>query len=537
MQQNNIVLKIEKEFRHRIYINYDINKIDYEVCNFYSQVNIIGNGRLLVVSGVYDVYWRPLYKGKKNYLQQVFQEIVYTDNLALQWENIEVVSSLQGNPILTQSSYSFEYGVLVGNICCDLYNSSQVRKEEAVVSSVSINIESDNRKEFFEVVPVERTGKKNKKRKDIICISSTRWDFIRQRPHHLMDLLSKRNNRVLFFNHSVAVSYEEAVKRQSNPELWNEKLEKISENLWVFSPVHILQGNSGLDRASLQLFNYQLKEEALRFLIYKLQFYDIIFITYLAESINYIRGLPKKLICYDCIDDFSAFSWTEEGIEEDEERLIKKSDIVITSAEVLFNRIKKIHQNTFLLPNAVEYEHFAATYKKSRTGRSPIIGFIGAFYEWVDEELIEYLAKKRKEWIFYFIGPVQSGMGTIINELENMRFFGTIDYNELPRFLNLIDVCIIPFKQNRITQSANPIKLWEYMASGKPIISTAIPEVKKFADIIYIAETKEEFLLKLEKALKENSKELAKRRIAVARRNDWNHRVEKLVKIIESIEY
>ena len=241
-------------------------------------------------------------------------------------------------------------------------------------------------------------------------------------------------------------------------------------------------------------------------------------------------------MCYDCIDNFSAFSWSEEGIEEDEENLINEADIVITSAESLYERVKMINQKTFLLPNAVEYEHFAAIHRKAQTGKKPVIGFIGAFYEWIDEELIEYLAKMRKDWKFYFIGPIQPGMSRNLRDLDNIRFFGTRNYRELPRFLHLMDVCIIPFKQNRITESANPIKLWEYMASGKPIVSTPIPEVKKFSDIVYIGETKEKFLFKLEEALREDSNNLAKRRIAVARRNDWNHRVEKLLKIIEGLE-
>ena len=264
MQENNIVWKIEKEFKHKVFINYDINKIEYEICNFFSQVKVIGKGRLLVVNGVYDLYWKPLYKNKKSCLRNNFQEVVYTDNLPLNFESLKVVSSLQGTPILTQSNYSIENTVLVGNICCNLYDSSQVEKEEVEGSIEKENIQEDsiqhplsiNKKEetlvIEEIVPEEGVFNKTavessekgdcEKRKDIICISSTRWDFIRQRPHHLMELLSNRNNRVLFFNHSVAENYEEAQSKLSNPELWSEKLEKISENLWVFSPATHITG-------------------------------------------------------------------------------------------------------------------------------------------------------------------------------------------------------------------------------------------------------------------------------------------------------
>ncbi|NLM97618.1 MAG: glycosyltransferase family 1 protein, partial [Halanaerobiaceae bacterium] len=465
---------------------------------------------------------------------------VYTDNLPLNFDTLDFVSFLKGKPILTQSNYSIENTLLVGKISCYLYESSPLQienKKEFIEEEILVTEEIAPEEIFPGGITAKNTWKDDcGGKRNIICISSTRWDFIRQRPHHLMELSSRRNNRVLFFNHSVAVNYEEAEKKLADPESWEERLYKVSESLWVFSPVHVLAENSGMNKDSLRYFNFRLKEEALRYLIYKLQFYDPIIISYLAESINYIKELPRKILCYDCIDEFSAFSWSEEGIEEDEEDLIREADLVITSAERLYKRIKKINQNTFLLPNAVEHEHFAAIHRKAQPGKKPVIGFIGAFYEWIDEELIEYLARMRKDWKFYFIGPVQPGMSINLRKLENVRFFGTRNYKELPRFLQLMDVCIIPFKQNRVTESANPIKLWEYMASGKPIVSTPIPEVKKFADIVYIGETKEEFLYKLSEALREDSDKLARKRIAVARRNDWNHRVEKLLKIIEDHE-
>lgn len=556
MQRNNIIKKIEKEFRHNLPLEYDINKINYKVSNFYSEASIIGNGRLIVISGSYNLYWKDKYRVKTYKLLKSFQELIYTDTLKLNFSKIKVKSFLQGKPRLIQSNYSHKYAKLIGDITCQLYidilsqevdggavvrvNTPQLQEDElelhtdnSIEEDINSKMEGLNNNEIDLKIAKE---KKITEQKDIICISSTRWDFIWQRPHHLMERLSKRNNRVLFFNHSMALSYEQAEEILVNPELWDERLKRISKNLWIFSPIHIIQGQKILSD-KIRHLNYKLKEEALKYFIYKLQFYEPIFISYLAESINYIKNLPRKLLCYDCIDDFSAFSWAEDNFEIDEKALIDESDIVITSAEELYNRIKEIKPNTFLLPNAVEYDHFALerTSKNFSKNNSPVIGFIGAFYEWIDEEILEYLAEMRKDWSIYIVGPTQAGMGNRINLLANVKFFGTKDYKSLPDYLYKMDVCIIPFKLNRITNSANPIKLWEYMASGKPIVSTPIPEVGKFADIIYIAHTREEFLLKIEEALEENSISLQSQRIEVAKKNDWNHRVEKLIEIMNSI--
>lgn len=111
---------------------------------------------------------------------------------------------------------------------------------------------------------------------------------------------------------------------------------------------------------------------------------------------------------------------------------------------------------------------------------------------------------------------------------------GIKDYRDLPGYLSCFDVCLIPFKINIVTESANPIKMWEYLATGKPIVSTAIPEVKKFEDIIYIGKNKYDFLNKVERALEEKGLDKIQKRILTAKQNDWNFRVEKIIDLIKN---
>lgn len=564
MQENKIITTMKKSFRHKILLEYDICKIDYEVKDFNIWTHIIGNSRLLVINASYNLYWKPICreKSKTNKITKFFKEIEYIDDLNLDCTSIKVESNMQIIPHVFQSNCRLGYALLIGEICCKIYTGEEVEqgkaekianeigqstvidKEDLVKSTASEGEDEDKIDKIYKQNILEKIIKKREvineidgQTRDIICISSTRWDFIWQRPHQLMERLSKKNNRVLFFNHSIPMAYNDIHEILLTPELWGKRLSKVSDNLWIFSSVHLLKNQIDLltDTSSLESFNYKIKESALKFLIKKLQFKDPIIISYLAESVNYVKNIPRKLLCYDCVDNFSAFSWANKNLELDEKELIKEADLVITTAESLFNRIKKLHSQTILLPNAVDYRHFAIdniSDKYSRFKDSPTIGFIGAFYEWVDEELIEYLAKNRKGWQFQFIGPVQPGMGNKISKLGNVIFFGIQEYKILPEFLSKMDVCIIPFKLNKITESANPIKLWEYMASGIPIVSTPIPEIKKFEDVVYLGDTRENFLLKVEEALQESSVDKRLYRKTIAQKNDWNFRVNKLLKII-----
>ncbi len=381
---------------------------------------------------------------------------------------------------------------------------------------------------------------------DIICISSTRWDFLWQRPQQLMLRLSK-NNRVVFLNHSYPVRYYEIKEKLTNPKLWEKRLVEIDKSLWVFSTIQLCKNFSNVmrgddpDNVSLEAFNYRVKSEILKFVMEKLEFKDPVVITYLPESVNYISEVSPKLICYECIDEWSGFTWSDKNIAEMETQLAQKSDLIFTSAERLYNKMKAINDNTYLLPNAVDFEHFNKAYKY-RGGipevmhkiRKPIIGFVGAFYDWVDTDLIKFLANSRPEWSFIIIGPVYGVNTKIYKQNANIVFLGIKGYRDLPGYLSCFDVCLIPFKINIVTESANPIKMWEYLATGKPIVSTAIPEVKKFEDIIYIGKDKYDFLNKVERALGEKDLDKIQKRILTAKQNDWNFRVEKIIDLIKN---
>ncbi len=367
-----------------------------------------------------------------------------------------------------------------------------------------------------------------------MCIASTQWNFIWQRPQQLMSRICM-DHRVLFINHSFPLRYDKIKLNPDNPQLWEKYLHKKSDNLWVFWAFHLCDLTGEI---SLKKFNYNLKAKYLNFLTKKLDFGKPIIITYLPESIEYLNNIKHKLLIYDCVDNFSSFTWAERETELQDNKLIRKADLVTTTAKNLLEKIKKINKKVYYLPNAVDFNHFNKVSIRGKVGvtskfkKGPVIGFVGAFYDWVDEELIKFLATAKPDWNFLFIGPIQPGIGIELSGKDNIIFMGEKSYYHLPKYISVFDVCFIPFKVNEVTKNANPIKMWEYMATGKPIVSTPIPEVKKMNEYIYIGKDKKDFLAKIEQALTEDDEIQVLKRIMIAKENDWSIRTNKLLKLL-----
>ncbi len=409
---------------------------------------------------------------------------------------------------------------------------------------LDIKIQEKKRK-IKQIITAVQQGKSQKRKiinKDIIHISSTRWDYIWQRPQQLMSRISN-HNRVLFVNHSISACYNEIKEKLAEENLWKTHLQQINDRLWVLNTVYLPDNKSRYIPSSISIkeFNNIVKLSAINYALKVLNFKDPLIITNLADSLEYIKKIPHQLVCYDCLDDFGSFSWTEKDIYQSEQQLVQYSDLVIASSQKLLLKMKNSNSNAYLIPNAVDYEHFKAINSTIKTSipnsiknlPKPIIGFIGAYYEWIDQDLLYFLADSRPNWCFVFIGPAQHGIidSTLFN-LNNIIFLGVKAYNKLPLYLQNFDVCLIPFLVNRITLSANPIKMWEYLAAGKPIVSTNIPEVEPFREIIYISDDNQDFLRKIEMALTENDHTLIGERIKVAEENDWNNRVETYLELI-----
>lgn len=248
------------------------------------------------------------------------------------------------------------------------------------------------------------------------------------------------------------------------------------------------------------------------------------------------KALNAKITVFDGVDD-----WSEHSVYKRQKKLLKKNyQDIKNEADVIFTVSKELKERLFgdiskahWVSNGVDVEHF-----KNKTERipnsmkdlkHPIVGYEGVIQDRFDIDLIKYLAQKNPDKSFVFVGWLWRGLDGIINRefgnLENVRFVGRKTYNELPDYMHLFDVAIIPHKVNEFTKTMNPLKIYEYLACGKPIVSANVSGVEEFKNFIKVAENKEEFNQYINDALKSDSEELRLARLQEAGKHTWEKRV------------
>ncbi len=360
----------------------------------------------------------------------------------------------------------------------------------------------------------------------IICFSSTRWDFLFQRPQQLMTTFS-RDFKIAYVNPPMKAG--EKCLQNFNFDDW---CRSINRNLTVFTPPR-----PKLSGLKIQTHFTDLMKKFIR----HFGFDDAILWFNMPEAEYLCRNLNEKLVIYDCLDDFSSFSWTPKYSAEADLILAKKADIVLVVSESLYQSKAAYNSNCFLIPNGCDFPHFSRAANNNlkfpndlKNMKKPLIGFIGALYEWIDFDLLGFLGRERPYWSIVLIGPKQAGIKTV--KLPNIHYLGRRSYGILPNYLKQFDVGIIPFRRSKTGTSSSPIKFYEYLAAALPIVSTEIPEVVKFGKIVEIAHNNKDFLDKTERLLLEREDEKDRRRalqLSLARANTWESRCNSVKKILE----
>jgi GT2 family glycosyltransferase/glycosyltransferase involved in cell wall biosynthesis len=233
-------------------------------------------------------------------------------------------------------------------------------------------------------------------------------------------------------------------------------------------------------------------------------------------------------VVYDCMDHHQGFTTNEEAMLSLEEKLARESDLILATSQILLEEISRHNPNCLLVPNGVAFDHFRYP-TLSRPAEvffmeKPIIGYYGAIADWFDSELVRELALARPEWNFVLIGSTLYADLEPLQGLPNVVFLGEKPYEELPPYLHAFDAAIIPFKKTPLTEATNPVKLFEYLSAGKPVVATRLEELGRYADFARLASTAEEWLASLENALVDSSPGRVKERVEFARRNTWAER-------------
>lgn len=247
-------------------------------------------------------------------------------------------------------------------------------------------------------------------------------------------------------------------------------------------------------------------------------------------------------IIYDYSDDFEQFA--DSTIERDEiaaacRDLFREAHLVITINDRLTIRAKQYNESSVTIPNATNYFMFRGNETRGRLKRKyqgPIIGYIGWLNgDRLDLEIIRHLAEKRPDWNLVFIGP-QSHRHPLGNPREhprNIHILKPVPFDCIPAMLSEFDVCILPNQINKHTEGNNPIKIFDYLASGKPIVSTRTAGTERFENYLYLADTKEKFLNSVEQSLSADTNDASQERVRIAYENSWDARFKTVGEILK----
>jgi glycosyltransferase involved in cell wall biosynthesis len=315
---------------------------------------------------------------------------------------------------------------------------------------------------------------------------------------------------------------------------------RVADRLWVqayFSPLPY-HGRSLLGARWVNTLNQQVIRPQLHRLLRRLGLHHPIVVAGGAHALPLLAGWSPRLLVYHCSDDYtrqSTFPRSFRGLERD---FIRRCDLVITTAEELRRAKTHLHPRVHAVPNGAEVEHFALTQHPGTMAASelaglarPVVGYIGTVFEWIDQEMIAQAAQARPRWSFVLVGPRTTGLRRL-RGLRNVHVIGPRPYGDLPRYLKGFDVAMVPFVRHDVTVRASPIKFYEYLASGVPVVATRLPDFERLAHLAELVAAPMEFVPAVERVLLRESPQARAMRMAEARRHSWEARFAQIDRLI-----
>ena len=255
-------------------------------------------------------------------------------------------------------------------------------------------------------------------------------------------------------------------------------------------------------------------------------------------QVDQIGLYDEKLVVYHVTDEYSGFPLISDkaAFLREEEALLRRADMVIVTSPGLLASKGPFNQRTFLVPNAVDYAGFQAVladparrFAAADAIPRPRIGYAGALNEKIDFDLLAHIAHARPEWQLVLVGApdltAHPHKADVLHRLANVHWLGRRPASQVPGAIASMDVCLLPYERNRWTANIDSLKLYEYLACGKPVVSTDVPAARAFAYLVHIADGPEAFVAAIEAALTDNAPEAVEARRAAAANNTWDMRV------------
>ena len=352
------------------------------------------------------------------------------------------------------------------------------------------------------------------------------WHFRHQRPQQLAQALAKAGRRVFYISVNLVDSRHEGF----NVEQLDDAGRLFQVNLYAKGAPVVYYNPAGVDtteqlRASIGRMLQWASSGSLVSVIQHPFWYETAFV------------LPNSRVVYDCMDHHEGFGNVSEQMLAIEKALVTQSDLTITTSSWLDEMVAKSTSRRALIRNAGEYDHFAniPAQLHQDSASKKIIGYYGAIAEWFDVDLVEAIAKRFPEHTILLIGADTVNAASQLGKYANVIFTGEKPYAELPKYLHAFDVCLLPFKVIPLTLATNPVKVYEYLSAGKPVVSVDLPEIRQFDNLVHAAVGHEAFMDAVDQVLSNaDTPEQIQQRQAFARNQTWAHRAELLISEIET---
>lgn len=373
--------------------------------------------------------------------------------------------------------------------------------------------------------------------RDLLCFSHLRWDWVYQRPQHLLSRLARDHNWRVFFVEEPAPPAADATGAEAAPH-WSYSLAaphvvRCVPHFAADWPFFLSE--AGSDTRTMR--------RLLAELLQAWELTDPVAWLYTPLAVPLLDLVPARATVYDCMDELALFKDAPAALRGREAELLRRADVVFTGGRSMYEARRGRHPNLHLFPSSVDAAHFGGARDAAlpvpadaRPG-TPTLGFYGVLDERLDRELIDAVAALRPDWRIVLVGPVAKIDPRSLPRRPNISYPGGRPYEALPGYLKGWDVCLMPFAMNDATRFISPTKTLEYLAAGKPIVSTPIPDVvSDYRGLVRFAGEPAEFVAQVEADLGETPAEADRRQAlgqAVLERTSWDATAARMDALID----